>query len=85
MPKVLITQEQRAEERSRKMREAIADGLCITRRRSGLSIEALGRTAGVGRNTMSKILAGEDVTLSVNTLLRLLDLAGMSLTGRTVQ
>lgn len=79
MPKVLLTQEQRLEDRNRKMRLQIADGLCVTKHRGKLNMDELGGKVGVNRNTMSKILSGEDVTLKYSMFVRLLDLAGMTL------
>lgn len=79
MPKVFLTQEQRLEERNRKMRMAIADGLCIAKQRGRLSMTDLGAQVGVSRNTMAKILAGEDAVLPVSSVLRLIDFAGLKL------
>lgn len=79
MPKVLLTQEQKLEDRNRKMRVAVADGLCVTKRRTGMNMEEMGAKVGVSRNTMSKILSGDDVILSMSCLIRVLDMAGLTL------
>ena len=82
MGRVCLTQEQRQEARNKKMRQAIADGLCVAKHRGRLNIEELGRNVGVGRNTMAKILSGEDVVIPLSSVLRILDVAGLSLKAR---
>lgn len=82
MPRVCLTQEQRQEARNKKIRQAIADGLCVAKHRGSLNIEEMGRSLGVGRNTMAKILTGEDVVLPMSSMLRILDVAGISLKAR---
>lgn len=79
MPKVLLTYEQRMEDRNIRLRMKIADGLCATKNRGKMNMDELGAKAGVSRNTMSKILSGEDVTLTYSTFVRMLDLAGLVL------
>ena len=82
MPKILLTNKQRQEERVRRFINLIRDGLCVTRCRNHISLAELANAAGVSRNTMAKILDGGDVTLPVSTFVRLLDLAGVSLKRR---
>lgn len=79
MPKVLLTHEQRLDDRNKRMRNAIADGLCITKRKTGMNLTEMGEKTGVSRNSMSKILSGEDVILPISSLMRILDLAGLTL------
>ena len=79
MPKVLLTHEQKLEDRNKKLRVSIADGLCVTKRRTGMNMEEMGAKVGVSRNTMSKILSGDDVTLTMSSLIRVLDMAGLTL------
>lgn len=79
MPKVLLTHEQRLEDRNKRMRIAIADGLCITKSRSKMNLTEMGAKTGVSRNTMAKLLSGEDVILPMSSLMRVLDMAGLML------
>lgn len=83
MPKVLLTHEQKLEDRNIKLRNAIADNLAITKRRTGMNMESMGAKIGISRSTMSRLMAGDDVTMSMSSLIRLLDLAGLTLKRRT--
>lgn len=79
MPKVLLTHEQKLEDRNKRMRIAVADGLCITKRRTKMNLTEMGAKTGVSRNTMAKILSGDDVTLTMSSLMRVIDMAGLTL------
>lgn len=83
MPKVLLTHEQKLEDRNIKLRNAVADNLAVTKRRTGMNMEEMGAKVGISRNAMSKLLSGEDVTLPLSSLIRMLDLAGLTLKRRT--
>lgn len=79
MPKVLLTEEQRLADRLKRSRNALADGLSATKNRSRMTTVEIGKKTGIGRNTVSKILAGESVLVSTDSLLLLLDMAGLTL------
>jgi transcriptional regulator with XRE-family HTH domain len=83
MPKVLLTHEQKLEDRNIKLRNAVADNLAVTKRRTGMNMEEMGAKVGISRNAMSKLLSGEDVTMSMSSLIRIIDLAGLTLKRRT--
>lgn len=82
MPKVLLTHEQKIAERNQKVRNVIADNLSVVKNRTRMSFEEMGHKAGLGRVTISKILAGEDVTIPLSSVVMLLDLAGLTLKKR---
>lgn len=79
MPKVLLTDDQRTADRLGRTRKAIADGLSAAKNRSRMTTVEVGAQTGIGKNTVSKILAGESVMLTTDSLLLLLDLAGLTI------
>lgn len=79
MPKVLLTDDQRTAARLERMRRTIADGLAATKNHHHMSSVELGSRTCVGKNTISKVLAGESVLLTTDSLLLLLDMAGLML------
>jgi transcriptional regulator with XRE-family HTH domain len=83
MAKVFLTNEQKLEARNAEMRHRIADGLCVTKNRTKMSMEEIAKKAGVGRMTVSHLLCGDDVEIKLSSLIRLLDLAGLVIRQRT--
>ena len=79
MPKVLLTDDQRTADRLGRTRRAIADGLSAAKNRSRMTTVEVGAKTCIGKNTVSKILAGESVLLTTDSLLLLLDLAGLTI------
>ena len=65
----------RYEHRSR----VLADHLALLKQRGNLTNRNLGELAGVGKETISHILSGEDVKLSILTFWCLLDMAGFEI------
>lgn len=82
MPKVLLTHEQKLADRNRKIRSFIADNLSAVKNRTRMSFEEMGHKAGLGRVTISKILAGEDATIPLSSVIMLLDMAGLTIKKR---
>ena len=79
MPKVLLTAEQKTADRNKKIRRAIADSLAVTKNRTRMSTQDLGEKIGISRNSVSKILAGESICLTMDNFIMLLDLAGLTI------
>ena len=79
MPKVLLTEDQRTAARLERMRRTIADGLAAAKNKNRMSSVEIGSRTCVGKNTISKVLAGESVLLTTDSLLLLLDMAGLML------
>lgn len=88
MPKTFLTEEQRREDRYRKLRLKIGDGLNNFKnrnrvtKRSGLTNEEIAKNLGMGNGTIGRIIAGEDVQIHMNKFFRVLDLAGMEIRAR---
>jgi len=88
MAKSLLTEEQRREERYKKLRRKIGDGLDSFKKhsrvtkRGSLTNKELAKNLEMGNGTVGKIIAGEDVQISVNKFFRVLDLAGMEIRPR---
>lgn len=79
MPKVLLTHEQRIADRNKKIRNIIADNLSVTKNRTRMTTVEIGAKTGIGRGSVSKILAGESVLVTVDSLIMLLDMAGLTI------
>lgn len=82
MPRILLTEEQRNDQRYAKLRRCIADRLATVKSRERLSQEQLAKRVGMSRSTMSRMLAGEVVLIDTTTWLRVLDVAGLALADR---
>lgn len=88
MAKSLLTEEQRREERYKGLRRKIGDGLDSFKKhsrvtkRGSLTNKELAKNLEMGNGTVGKIIAGEDVQISVNKFFRVLDLAGMEIRPR---
>lgn len=76
MPKVCLTQEQREQAANERRRQLIADGMAAYKNRNRLSDEALGRRLGLGRNTVARILNGEEVKLETDKHFKVLAVSG---------
>ena len=70
----LIEKHRKCYERRSRM---LADGLAHLKHRDKLTNMNLGELVGIGRETVSRILSGEDVKISLLTFWCLLDLAGL--------
>ena len=85
MAKVLLTEAQRREARYEQLRVRIGEGLNNFKLRSrvtgkgALTNKELGKNLGMGNGTIGKIIAGEDVRISVDKFFRVLELAGMEI------
>ena len=82
MPKVLLTQNQKEEERYRRLRKSLGERLATAKHRQQISTEQLAKQLDVGRESVAKLLHGEDVKLTSTTWFRLMDLAGISLKAK---
>lgn len=78
MPRVRpLTRAKAREEVYRNRSHALAKGLGAAKTFNGLGNEELGAELGLGKNTVPKLLRGEDVTLTVTAFWKALDLAGL--------
>ena len=82
MSKVLLTEQQRRDDRYRNLRRCIGDRLARTMHRHNLKVMATSAELEMGHVTFAKIMDGEDVKLSTTKWLQILDLAGLKLVDR---
>lgn len=76
MPKVALTQAQKAKKDAEAYRRYIADGLCIAKRRDGLTLDKLADALGVSVPTARKILSEDfSVAVPLETALEILAVA----------
>lgn len=83
MPKVILTAAQRRKQRHERRSRSLADGLAAYKSRNRLTNENLADELGVGKNTVTRLLCGEDVKVSVMTCWRLLEVAGLEVKQRS--
>ena len=79
MPRVYLTEEQRAEAKRQKTRRLLGDGLAVLKNRTRSTNQSLAHDLGVNHVTLSKLMSAEDVRLSVDKLLYLLDVSGLEI------
>lgn len=77
MPRVALTEAQRRRDRYKRRSGALADGLAVYKSRARLNNEQLAAEIGIGKNTIPRLLAGEDVKLPIMAYWRLLEMAGL--------
>lgn len=80
MPRVALTEAQRRKVRYERRSSELADGLIIYKTRQKLNNEQLAAEIGIGKNTIPRLLNGEDVQLPIMAYWRLLELAGLRVT-----
>ena len=79
MPKVYLTAEQREEAKNQAVRNEISDALCLVKHKTKMSMEDMGKKTGVSRVVISKLLSGEDVEIKISNMIRILEMAGLSI------
>ena len=79
MAKVVLTEAQRRQQRYERRNRTLADGLAAYKSRNRLTNENLAEMTGIGKNTVTRLLSGEDVKMSTMTYWRLLEMAGLDL------
>ena len=77
MPKVILTEAQRRKQRHERRSQLLADGLAAYKTRNRLTNEALAAELSIGKNTITRLLSGGDVRLSIMAYWRLLEIAGL--------
>lgn len=78
MPRVKpLTERQRIAQRNQRYREAVRDGMAAVKNRESLSNKELAARFGTSHVTIAKILRAEEIMVSMDTLLVLLDAAGL--------
>lgn len=86
MPRVKPLTKTQAKTEVYKNRSAtLAKGLGAAKIFHGLDNEAIGAQLGLGKNTVPKLLRGEDVSLTVTNFWRALDLAGLEVRLKPVK
>ena len=79
MAKVLLTNAQKQADRMRRQRGMVADGLAAWKNRKDMTNVTAGAFLGVGHETVAKLLKGQDVKMSYDTFLLLIEVAGLTL------
>ena len=82
MPRTYLTQAQREAALIDRMRETLTDGILIQKAKERLTNEQIGNGLEIGERTISKIINGNDVKLSLTQTMRLLQFAGFQLKRR---
>ena len=77
MARVALTEAQRRQQRYERRSQTMADGLASYKNRVGATNERLANELAIGKNTVTRLLNGEDVKLSIMTYWRLLELTGL--------
>lgn len=82
MAKVLLTEEQRIQNRCEARSRLIADGLAAFKNRYHLTNMNIGSEVGLSHSAIAKVLDGEDVRIHSMALMRLIEIAGLELRPR---
>lgn len=77
MPKVYLTEAQRKRARCEAKSRILGDGLAVYKARGHLSNQDIANELGIGRNGVARLISGEDLTMPVYAVWKLLDLAGL--------
>ena len=86
MPRVKPLTKTQAKNEIYKNRSAtLAKGLGAAKIFHGLDNEAIGARLGLGKNTVPKLLRGEDVSLTVSAFWAALDLAGLEIRPKPIK
>lgn len=80
-----LTRAQAKREAYRNRSTALAKGLGAAKSFHGLDNEAIGAQLGLGKNTVPKLLRGEDVSLTVTAFWAALDLAGLEVRPKPIK
>lgn len=83
MPRVSLTEAQRRRSRYERRSGVLADGLAAYKSRARLNNEQLAAEIGVGKNTITRLLSGDDVKLPIMSYWRLLEIAGLNVSEAT--
>lgn len=78
MPRVYLTQEAKEAARRGEMSRALGDALAMKKHRERKSVEDLAKEAGIARQSMDKLLRGENVRVEVLSMWKILEMAGMT-------
>lgn len=86
MPRVCLTDAQRKEAAERdaikRMYRLVSDGLAVKMNRDKLTREMAGELVGITRQSVSIILAGNDIRLNIKTLFKLFHALGLEIKPR---
>lgn len=84
MARVCLTEKQKREAAERdaikRMRERISDNMAVKMNRDNLNREKVGNMIGITRQSVSDILAGNDLRLNISTVLKILYFLGLEVT-----
>ena len=84
MARVALTEAQRRRQRHERRSRTLADGLAAYKSRNRLTNENLAEELDVGKNTVTRLLCGEDVKVSVFTYWRMLEIAGLDVKQKEI-
>lgn len=86
MPRVKpLTRAQAREELYRSRTNTLAKNLGSVKTFNGMDNATLGDAIGLGKNTVPKLLKGENVYMTVTTFWKALDLAGLEVRPKSVK
>lgn len=78
MPTVYLTKEAREDAKRQEMSRALGDALALKKHREKKTVMEMAQEAGVARQSMEKLLNGENVRVEVLSMWKILEMAGMS-------
>lgn len=80
MPNVYLTEQDRENARTRKIREVITDGVVAQKHKNRLTIPQLAAEFGLGRAKASRLLTGDEtLDMNIDQFIRLLRWAGFKI------
>lgn len=82
MARVALTEAQRRKQRCERRSKTLAGGLAVYKNHARITNEDLADELGIGKNTVSRLLSGEDVKISIMTYWRLLEICGLEVRQR---
>lgn len=77
MPKVYLTEAQRKRARCEAKSRILGDGLAVYKARGHLTNQSIADELGIGRMGVARLISGEDLTMPIYAVWRLLELAGL--------
>lgn len=77
MPKVCLTEAQRKRARCEAKSRMLGDGLAVYKARGHFTNQDIADELGIGRMGVARLISGEDLTMPIYAVWRLLDLAGL--------
>lgn len=82
MASVYLTEKQRQDAAMQKLYKKLGSGLAGFQSQEKLTRQQIGAGLGISRNTVSKFISAEDVSMNVSTLLRMIYMSGFEVKRR---